>query len=625
MIRFVDAATLAVTKLKTRKVRTVVTATLAGLLFAILVFVFTLLRGGMESYSRYAHNSLSERYLTLVSFYTSRGIDDTAPELLAKAKELNKTIVEQKKADAKRLGVPYDAAQDQPPTLASQGEKEHLNSQNTAAQRVIKEQMVLLPTGFDLTKQAAQGYHPKTLFASESFGDTSNLRIMSGGKEDFQGKGTTNTNDGMYGRSSPETLSYLSRSVIDPFLLDGANLTPISAGSDAIPLVIPYSEAEKAIGLKPLSKTATSDEKIARVDEVKKRAVNAMIALCYRNGSSQQAIEQTKQQITDIEKHKSDKAYQMPSQIYALPDPAACGPVAVTKDTRSAEERRLTTNQFEFNALYGTEVRPVEKKLQFRIVGLSPDAPDYSSIGTFDGFAMVFGGMSLSGQWVVPTELVPQAARADLIPQTDLASMSVPAGVGSIVEFSSASEARKFLTEKGCSGLDCSDKKPFIAYFGSNSVLMDDIMGKATQSLQIAGLVVSVIAAVLMMGMVGRVVTDSRRETAVFRAIGAKRNDIRAIYTLYVTMFSLVVALAAIVIGFSAAWVVSSVSSSSLTSSARLIFISTHETAPVWLVGLWPEALAITVGVIVVTGLAAMLLPLSRNLVRSPLKDMRSE
>lgn len=49
MIRFVDAATLAVTKLKTRKVRTVVTATLAGLLFAILVFVFTLLRGAWRA------------------------------------------------------------------------------------------------------------------------------------------------------------------------------------------------------------------------------------------------------------------------------------------------------------------------------------------------------------------------------------------------------------------------------------------------------------------------------------------------------------------------------------------------------------------------------------------------
>lgn len=196
--------------------------------------------------------------------------------------------------------------------------------------------------------------------------------------------------------------------------------------------------------------------------------------------------------------------------------------------------------------------------------------------------------------------------------------------VGVLAEFSNAQDAKKFVEEQGCSGMDCMTK-PFITYFGSNSVLIDSLFSKATTVLKIAGLVVSIIAAILMMGMVGRVITDSRRETAVFRAIGAKRNDIRAIYALYVLAFSLIIALSALCIGTGVAWLYSLNVSDSLTTSARLMFIESHETAPFVLVGAWPAAIFLTIGVIVLAGLVAMLLPLSRNLVRSPLKDMRDE
>lgn len=202
--------------------------------------------------------------------------------------------------------------------------------------------------------------------------------------------------------------------------------------------------------------------------------------------------------------------------------------------------------------------------------------------------------------------------------------MSAFSGVGVLVEFANATDTRKFVTEQSCNGYDCRGKL-FISYFGSNSVLIEDIMTNATRALQVSGLVVSVVAAILMMGMVGRVVTDSRRETAVFRAIGARRNDIRAVYSIYVTAFALIIAASALAIGTLTAWAISANLSDSLTTSARLMFIESKETAPFSLVGWWPEAVGLLVGLVVFVGLAAMLLPLSRNLVRSPLKDMRDE
>ena len=65
----------------------------------------------------------------------------------------------------------------------------------------------------------------------------------------------------------------------------------------------------------------------------------------------------------------------------------------------------------------------------------------------------------------------------------------------------------------------------------------------------IVALVIAAIAALIMMGMIGRVIGDSRRETAVFRAIGAKRNDIRAIYSTYTFFLSLGIVVATLVIG----------------------------------------------------------------------------
>lgn len=628
MIRFSDAATLAVTKLRTRKLRTVVTAVLASLLFAVLVFAFTVVQGAIGSYVRYSENGLSNRFITSAISPRPNHIQYDSPELIVLAKERHLQIVEQKKADAKRLGLTYDPASE-PPVVEKyeEGGREALNMINLAAQQVYAEALSKLPTDLELTKKAADSYNPVGVYAGELFGDVDGLSRMNGGKESFETD--DEAKDGpMYGggEETISTLSYLPRTIVGPFLLPGADLATVNSTEAAIPVIVPFKEAEKTLGLQSLPKTATSDEQLARIDEVKNRAVNLTFSVCYRNAASKQTIEQTKQQIAEIERRKTDKTFEMPSQIYALPDESSCGPVVVTKDTRSATEKSYTEKQTEFNVKYGLETLPEQKKLTFRIVGLSPTMPDYNNFSTIDNLAMMIGGSSLRGQWVVPSELVEASVRDKFLPASSPTQRQMLAfsGIGTLVEFSSAADARRFVTEQGCSGYDCRDKM-FITYFGSNSVLIEDIMKSATLTLQIAGVAIGVVAAILMMGMVGRVITDSRRETAVFRAIGAKRNDIRAVYTIYVIIFGLIIAASALVLGTLAAWILSANLADSMTTSARLMFIESSETVPFTLVGWWPEAVGLLVGLVVFVGFTSMLLPLSRNLVRSPLKDMRDE
>ena len=634
MIRLVDAWTLAMTKLRTRKLRTITTAVLASLLFAIIVFAFTTIRGGLDSFARYSKNGLSERYIAQVIYWNSpdQVIDLSDTVLINKAKERNKQVIAEKTAEAKRLGIFYDAAMEGSVTVTDEYQYDgepYLNTGNYAVNEVVREAQASLPTNVQRVKDLTADYHPTQLYETKSFGDTGNLSVMYGEKEagiiDQDATAKSAYIDGG-STDSITSLSYLSQSVVESFLLDGADLTPAKTATDEVPIVIPYGEAEKVLGLSSLPKTATNDEKLARFNEVKQKAVNLKLYACYRNGASQDLIAQTKQQIADIKKHKDDAVYQEPSQVYALPSATSCGAVTVTKDTRSAEEKRETAAQHEFNVKYDIEQEATQKKITLRVVGLASGTPDYTSIDSLSSLFLMFGGSSLSGVWVIPSELVDDSIQEKIIPQAESQAYSdVSFRIGNLVEFKSAEDQRKFMDNESCGNGWCGDSKPYITPFGSNSVLIDDIYKQLARGLLIAVGVVASIAAVLMMGMVGRVVADSRRETAVFRAIGARRNDIRAIYVMYTTAFSFIVALSAIALGTLAAAIISAMTTDSMTTTMHLLHVESRETAPVSLVGFWPEALALVIAVMVFVGLFAMLLPLSRNLARNPLKDMRDE
>ena len=90
-------------------------------------------------------------------------------------------------------------------------------------------------------------------------------------------------------------------------------------------------------------------------------------------------------------------------------------------------------------------------------------------------------------------------------------------------------------------------------------------------------------------------------------------------------MFSALVAVIAIALGLAVVTGLSMWQSESMTTVARLMFIESEYTGAYTLAGVWPGAFLAVAGIIVATGVAAVHLPLVRNLVRSPLRDMRDE
>lgn len=630
MIRFSDAAILALTKLRTRKVRTIVTVVTASLLFGGLIIATLVVGGVVDSAKRFTKGSLSERYVTNVQYFdngaSSVAYDEPSPELKTRANEIYNTLIADKKREAKRIGVAYDPTLETKPVTKGPDNIVYLDLSSKAAQQAVQEQMAKLPSTADKVKEVTKSYRPTAFYEMKTNATPGKLSMMVNGVEKY----TAPDNNQTYSLAPDVSAgwSYLDASITKQFLLEQTYLDQQTNTRD-LPVIAPYSKVETALGLKKLPTTATPKERLERIAYVRQHAASATFTACYRNEASESQIQDARRVAKEVEQNKANKDYQKPSLIYGLPAPDSCGAATIVRDVRSAEEKKEAGKQLQFDRLFSEGIDPVQQKVTFRVVGLGPDGFSGESFSNIDMLISSVAGASLQGMWVVPQDLydtMPNKADYALFDPANAKfdPQAGPMQSVQLVEFANAQDAKAF-SASGCSGMDCGNNKPYISYFGSNSVLLADIVAMATKTLGIAVLIVGAIAALIMMGMVGRVIGDSRRETAVFRAIGARRNDIRAIYTIYTIALSLLIAVVAVIIGAIVALWIDSKWAAEATAQAQVTFIGVDGSEQFHLVGVWWTALIAVIVAVVIAGLTSMLLPLSRNLARSPIKDMRDD
>jgi hypothetical protein len=629
MIRLRDALTLALTKLRTRRVRTTVTVIIASLLFGVMTLATFVVQGVTDSMQRFTSGTLSERYLAMVSYSPQRGGGPAeAPDSVKeRAQQLYTQMVSDKKAAAKKLGIEYDPTMEQKP-IDQADDMKWLNPSSPAAVQAYNEYAATFPTATQEVDEVVAKYSSIKAYPVITGGPgREQLKPIVDGKEDFTKRPEYSPDP------SKQTLnfgwSYVDQSVVKPFMLTAEQLAR-QTDMSAIPVIAPIGQVESALGLGRMPGSATAEEKLARLQYVKAHAEQATYISCYRNSVSQQQIDDALRVAKEIEQNKSNKDYQKPSLIYGLPPADACAQAPVVRDVRTAAEKQLAAKQREFAAQFGQAVDPIQRKLTFRVVGISPNALSADSFTGIDGLLTTIAGSTLEGQWVVPRQLFEAMPnREELMPLIQPAAQDVTIfnddSDRRLVEFSNVADLKRFVEKMGCGMMYCDPGHISATYFGSNTVLIEDIRTKAVEVLRYVALVVTIIAALILMGMIGRVIGDSRRETAVFRAIGATRNDIRSIYVSYTIMLTVIVALVAMALGLAAAWWIDTKLSGDFTVRAHLIYIFSDDASRFSLVGIWWTALASVGCLVVVAGLVGMLLPLSRNLTRSPIKDMRDD
>lgn len=646
-----DALKLARTKLKTRRIRLIVTVTTMSLLFAGLFFIATVLGGVITSLKSFSAEGLGDRYLVVAQPVVAQQFNND--ELLEALKPTQADLVARKKALAKKLGIEYDEKSDQSLPLMtyqngpSSGDVEtSVNFSSSIAAAKLQEQNATIRgvsySEFQkrATSQGATHVYRGTstlLGPPNARSDGGGINFLKDGQEEYKSNGQ-NFGGQPTGLESITSLGWhqIDDELLKPFILDGQTT---ATKDGAVPVVAPYSAAEQAAGLKSLPATATTEDKIARTVELRKAAAGKTAQLCYRNSASQALLQKAVSQRDEIAANKNNKDYTMPHLLYNLPA-TPCGETTIKSDKRTAEEKKIDTNQQAFEAAF-TNANPVQGIVAVRIVGIVPDV-NYGA--SFNAAALLSGIFSTSlGQgWFSPTSAFQPRTLATIAQDGAIADQPLTQQQY-YAEFATLTAAKQFIKLNACNSDSPNGISPafdpstdikqcatantpyYLSPFGNNAGAIEDIRHAIWASGRFVLLAVLLIASLVMMGTLGKIISDSRRETAVFRSLGATRVDIRQIYFTYAFLVSLLVIVASYTLGLLAAQWLNSKYSDQLSASAVVAYNARDVHKQFSLFGFDPLYVVVIIGLILVSAFLSAMIPLMANTRRNPIRDMRDE
>ncbi len=654
MIRTREAILLARTKLKTRRVRLVILLITMSLLFAGLVFIADVASGTVHSLQDFSKEGFGNRFLVQAHPLTYQQYGDTT--LTNQLKSQQDQLIAQKTALAKKLGITYDPKTDanlyymNQQTGPNQTDLQPILNSSSLAITALNNQNLAIPhiSFTDFTKRAEQTGATQVYRSTNSMNNSGqapgaaagSLSVLVGGKEDY----STNTNQQQgapTGVQSIQTLGWnqMSEGLLKPFLLTGQTTAIGSDGS--IPIVAPYSAAEQLVGLPKLPATASSAQKLQRLVQVRTQIAGKTAQLCYRNTASETFLQQAIQQQADIIANKGKSDYMPPHLLYNLPS-EACGTTPIKSDKRTPDEKTADANQQKFTDSLSPTPAATQGIITLRIVGISPDVdPGNTSISAGGILSTIFSS-TIGYGWFSPASAFVMGNIATQAQNGTLADQPLTQQTY-YAEFSTLAAATSFIKQTDCYGtgsiqitgnydpnaevVKCAAKnKPFtIAPYGNNAGAIADFQHNIWKFLRFVLLAVVVIAVVIMMGTFGKVIADSRRETAVFRSLGASRLAVSQIYLTYTLLVCALVAGLSLTIGTVCAEILSRHLSPGLSVNAVLTYNAHDVHKQFTVAGFNVLYLAGILGLIIGSGLLSALIPLIMNMRRNPIRDMRDE
>ena len=657
MLRITDSLRLAGTKLRVRRIRLSITVVVSGLLFAALLAGLTMLMGAQRSVEEFDRGSLNNRYLVAQTAIRPNNIEFTS-NLTAHAEAERTQMIKDKQALAARLGLPYDPKSEPPIMQSFPDSQPYPNDQSVIVQRLIRQETAKLPRlTADAQWQFARTRGAIRQFSVQSIAANGMLNYMERGIESFDDKRQQNNQPTLLEEFKQQ---FGSITTIDQSLLGGYLLANANAKPSEIPLIIRYQDAEALLGLKPLDKNASNDTQLARLKELRQKAGQLTFSACYRNPTSRALLQTAKQQIQAAtnQAKKPSADYVKPDREYAMPSADSCAAPAVVKDNRSAEAKRTEANQRQFDQTFGSaQPEPAQAKFTFRVVGLMPDGIEAAQSDT-GSFLQQFLSTRLAYTWIMPRGSMTTAAQTAL--ESTIQTANNDQGGANrdetlaIYEFSNPNKARSYLAAASCGegnsgGTEITDLSAqpepaevsktqksnksiclpryvvFASPTGSNSLVNYDAMERLKPIIMWTFIGVTIIAAFILLIIISRTIADSRKESAVFRALGATRLDISQIYFVYTMIVALLTALFSITAGLIVVYIADNLLASQITATLRIAMTPKDlaTTFHFWTID-WMVIGAVALSIIAAAVLAC-LIPLIRNTRRNPIKDMRDE
>lgn len=655
MIRPRDALTLARTKLRSKRILLSITVAISGLLFGVLSAALIVASGIAHSTEQFFTTALNGRYLVDAQpnipneiYGYEDGFNAPSEELTKKLTAMQDEYIAKQKAIYDQQKLPFDKTTIEPILKASPfGEKDALgkpiqviNSDSPVYQEYLKQRKLDYAKNADNKvtdlKKLADPYGAIGYYHNQAVALPSATFLKDGQEKLGAQTADQSTSYEDYLTSNIKNSTYLiaDQSLIERFIYPTNSSREQT--TDAIPVVLTTQEIVKVFG-KELSidqQPTNASEQVAWVQDVQKKANGHVYSACYRSQGEAQLIQKAMRDNTEMADKKNDKNYTAPTLQYALPT-TPCGGLTVKKDTRSAEEKRLAAEEETLQKKLGTYLPIEHRLLKFQIVG----AFTGNDISTQPQNATAYISYLLGPQYFqgafIPKQLydaLPEASQhKDLLRDesefSEDARVFKEAGIEqTIIAFPTLNAARDFIKQKGCDTTNPDCKTAFyLSTYGTSYLAIDDIGMFIATIIPIVVGVALVVAGIIIWITMARVIIDSRRETAVFRALGAKRRDIAAIYLLYSLLVALLIVIFMLTLGFALALVVEALYATDATNLAKIAYGVFDTLEPFHFVAINVPLLAGLSACIFAISLLAVLLPLWRNVRRSPIRDMRDE
>jgi len=458
------------------------------------------------------------------------------------------------------------------------------------------------------------------------------LRLIQNGKEDFGDSDLKSTDPTPYGYYT-NAIHNGTYNFTDQKLLGRYLLTTDDKDLKGIPVVVSAQEAASLFGKKvDIGKEpeATS-EKRTWLKNIQTKLNGQTYQVCYRNSAEQALLQKIQRDYAGMRNNENNGNYQKPNLIYDYPV-RACGDIAVKDDSRTVVEKQADREAEEIQKKLGTYVAPQHRLLTFQIVGIKYAQPytNYSK-GINEYIKSLLSSQDDLSSLDIPIQMydsLPDTLKFDDIEQnsTTLPRQRDDNFASRVLEFATVDDARAFLDNETCPSSETHCNKKFLADpYGSNYLILDEI-GKLFN--RIASIIFPAalsLAAIIIWFTVSRIMAENRKETAIYRAMGAKRRDVTCIYIVYILLIALRIVLISLVLGIAAAFAIDYLYGKTLADTTAVLFGIVDDAPAFSLFNLGSPLLLVIIGLIFLISTIASIQPLIRNVLRPPIHDIRDE
>lgn len=509
-MRILDAYILARTKRKTRRIRTSLVIFISALLFAVLVFGSFAATGLQKSSSQFKDVGYNGRYLTSAHVNAPPSFDYATTEkntkaqmdaeLRARGHKVTDTVrnsTEYQMELAKRVGE-YTMAEDK-------------KRQAAAEQKVIEE---FSPKGV---------YHLNLVDALQSMERQTSEDAdpyLTQQKDVLEGKSSGQQNMGPFSQDRP-TFHAAETDLLTPLLQPGESFA--WQPGQAYPVLMPYPYIAKIAGQSFTN--LGSQEKIDVYAQLIHEYTGKELTYCYRNAIAQEQVSAVLRYNKQADTDKDASTKPIPITTCQDFDQAVLKKAGLIQSADPNAPKPLFPQP--------ATIPSLTKQVKVKVVGFVPTQEFGLSNNIFDS---LFSGVN---SWQSP---LPAILPSEVVAQDEL--LKTPAVGGFMAspqmfyDFATRDEQKRFI-DSGCSGMDCvAGDKLFIMPFGSIKVALEGTLKDIMTVAKWVVLGIAALAALMIAMTISKVIADSRREIAVFRALGARRRDIAQIYFTYGLMLA---------------------------------------------------------------------------------------